>query len=47
MIRIVNKNGLEWYEFNTLYYCFISFSLAELLSSLPNELKQICLTQLN
>ena len=41
------KNDLQWYEFNTLSYCFIAFSLSDLLNSLPKELKQICLTQLN
>ena len=47
MILFKNINGLQWYEFNTLYYCFIAFSLPELLEQLPNELKNICLTQLN
>jgi len=36
-----------WYEFNTLHYCFFGFSLRELLSEIPNEFKNICLTQLN
>ncbi len=47
MITVKNNNGLMWYEVNAIHFCFIAFTLAELLNSLPNELKNICLTQLN
>lgn len=36
-----------WFEFNIGCYCFIAFSLSELLNNLPLEYRNICLTQLN
>ena len=36
-----------WFEFNIGCYCYIAFSLADLLASLPTEYKNQCLTQLN
>ena len=47
MLSITNDNGFVYYEFVTVYYSFFSFSLAELLESLPMEYKNKCLTQLN
>jgi hypothetical protein len=47
MITENNADGLIWFEYNTPYYSYLAFSLADLLNSLPKELKNICLTQLN
>lgn len=47
MLSITNDNGFVYYEFVTVYYSFFSFSLVELLKSLPAEYKNKCLTQLN
>jgi len=47
MITENKADGFTWFEFNTLSYCFMAFTLADLLNSLPKELKEICLTQLN
>lgn len=47
MITETTTNGLTFFQFNIGCYCFLAFSLPELLNSLPTELKQICLTKLN
>ena len=38
---------VAYYKLETVYYCFLAFSLPELLASLPLELKHYCLTLLN
>jgi hypothetical protein len=47
MIQKINKGGFIYFQFDTVYYCFIAFSLSALLNQLPTEFKNICLTQLN
>lgn len=47
MIHQRNVRGLVWYEFNTIHFCIIAFSLSDILRQLPLEVRNICLTQLN
>lgn len=47
MIQQITKNGLTWFELDLKTCCFIAFTLESLLFSLPAELKNQCLTNLN
>ena len=47
MLSIIKDKDVTYYQFDTVYYCFLAFSLPELLASLPLELKHYCLTILN
>lgn len=47
MILQHNKNGLSYYELDLGNICFIHFDLSVLLLSLPENIKNKCLTQLN
>lgn len=47
MIRQYIDNELTYFSFEYCGYSFIAFTLSELLNNLPNELRLICLTQLN
>ena len=47
MITEINTNELTFYQFSIGCYCFLAFTLAELLETLPTEYKNQCLTQLN
>ena len=47
MITQITKNGLTWFELDLKVVCFMAFDLESLLFSLPAELKNQCLTNLN
>ena len=47
MIQQITKNGLTWFELNLKVVCFMAFDLSSLLNSLPDEIKNKCLTELN
>lgn len=47
MITEINTKGLQYFQFSIGCYCFLAFTLAELLGNLPTEYKNQCLTQLN
>jgi len=47
MITETTTNGLTFFQFNIGCYCFLAFTLADLLKSIPNEFKNQVLTQLN
>jgi hypothetical protein len=47
MILQHNKDGFQWYEFDSGNICYINFDLSGLLLSLPESIRTICLTQLN
>lgn len=47
MIQQVTKNGLTWFELDLKVVCFMAFDLSSLLNSLPAELRNKCLTNLN
>ena len=47
MITEINTKGLQYFQFSIGCYCFLAFTLAELLEGLPTEYKNQCLTQLN
>jgi hypothetical protein len=37
----------NYYQFSHYNICYLAFDLSSLLNSLPNDLKEICLIQLN
>ena len=47
MITETTTNGFTYFQFSIGCYCFLAFTLSELLQSLPTELKNQCLIQLN
>lgn len=47
MIQEINTKDFIYFQFSIGCYCFLAFSLSDLLNSLPSELKNQVLTQLN
>ena len=47
MITETTQNEITFFQFNIGCYCFLAFTLSDLLKSIPKEYKNQCLTQLN